>query len=213
MKYFIHTHDQNESTMRLQTLSLNPGEILIADSGVEDLASLLEGMNPGVQAWLVQPGDDAISLIAKALASPGLRALHLLAHGSPGAIHMGGRVLKAADFRSRFDGGAQRDLDIAFWSCHTGADDAGQDFVAAVADATGARVASSRGLVGNAELGGSWKLNTSLTAPFSDYALTNFQEVLAYPAYTVSGSIYTVTDTSVNASDLASLSTLAGGAL
>jgi len=112
------------------------------------------------------------------MAVPGLKTLHLLAHGAPGEISLGGRTLTASDFRSRFDGAAERDLDIAFWSCNTGSGDLGQSFVKAVAETTGARVAAADGLVGSAEKGGSWNFN-DVVAPFSLAAQHDFSGVLA----------------------------------
>ena len=155
-----------------------PRAILIADAGVEDLGTLLDGLHAGVALWLVQPGEDAVGRIIQAIATPGLQTLHLLAHGAPGRIQMGGKAIAAEDFRTRFDGAAQRDLDIAFWSCHTGAEEAGRSFVAAVADATGARVAAASGLVGSAHRGGCWSVG-SVAAPFSVYAQGEFQGVMA----------------------------------
>ncbi|MBV5280477.1 MAG: DUF4347 domain-containing protein, partial [Actinobacteria bacterium] len=109
--------------------------------------------------------------------------LHLLAHGAPGEIRFGGQAVTAADFRQRFDGAAQRDLSIAFWSCRTGAGAAGQAFVQAVSAATGARVAATSELVGAADKGGNWDLG--VTAPFSAEARAGFGEVLIVSAPTL----------------------------
>ncbi|MCX7106243.1 MAG: DUF4347 domain-containing protein [Methylococcales bacterium] len=164
--------------MSRQNSQSNSREILIADASVKDLSVLLDGIKPSVDVWLLKTGEDAISQIIKAMAVPGLKTLHLLAHGAPGEISLGGRTLTATDFRSRFDGAAERDLDIAFWSCNTGSGDLGQSFVKAVAETTGARVAAADGLVGSAEKGGSWNFN-DVVAPFSLAAQHDFSGVLA----------------------------------
>ena len=164
--------------MSRQNSQSNSREILIADASVKDLSVLLDGIKPSVDVWLLKTGEDAISQIIKAMAVPGLKTLHLLAHGAPGEISLGGRTLTASDFRSRFDGAAERDLDIAFWSCNTGSGDLGQSFVKAVAETTGARVAAADGLVGSAEKGGSWNFN-DVVAPFSLAAQHDFSGVLA----------------------------------
>ncbi|MDP2901989.1 MAG: ExeM/NucH family extracellular endonuclease [Methylovulum sp.] len=157
-------------------------EILIADAQVENLDVLLAGINPDVDAWLVEPGQDAMGLIFKALAQTGLQTLHFLGHGAPGQINLGGRAITAADFRSRFDGAAERDLDIAFWSCQTGAGDKGQTFVRALSEATGARVATASGLVGAANKGGEWSLDAGVAVPFSVVAREAYVGVLALSA-------------------------------
>lgn len=164
--------------MSRQNSQSNSREILIADASVKDLSVLLDGIKTSVDVWLLKTGEDAISQIIKAMAVPGLKTLHLLAHGAPGEISLGGRTLTATDFRSRFDGAAERDLDIAFWSCNTGSGDLGQSFVKAVAETTGARVAAADGLVGSAEKGGSWNFN-DVVAPFSLAAQHDFSGVLA----------------------------------
>ncbi len=180
-------------------------EILIADAQLEDLDTLLAGLGSDVETWLVQPGDDAVARIFTALATPGLSKLHLLAHGMPGGIALGGKRITIGDFTGRYDGAAQRDLDIAFWSCETGAGAAGQAFVAAVAQATGARVAAAEGLVGHAERGGNWNLGPGATAPFSAIALQRFDRVLALPGNVTSDGGNPATWTLTNSVDLSSL--------
>ncbi|MCQ8106388.1 DUF4347 domain-containing protein, partial [Methylomonas sp. SURF-2] len=210
---------------RLTSPFSNTREILIADAGIEGLGTLLEGLNPGVEPWLVQSGENAVAKIIKALATPGLKTLHLLAHGAPGQINLGGHAITAADFTSRFDGAAQRDLDIAFWSCRTGADAAGQDFVQAVANATGARVFATSGLVGHAEKGGSWSLGEAVSPPVDVRARNEFANILAAVAGTVDGNpvvdiadsivtgdeVVVVTDTSAAAVDLSAIAALLTG--
>jgi hypothetical protein len=172
--------------------------ILIADAGIADLDVLLDGLDAGVEPRLVAPGADARGAIAEALATPGLQTLHLLAHGAPGQIHLGGRALTAADFASGRDGAAERDLDIALWSCHAGAGEAGRRFVAAVADATGARVAAAQGLVGDAAQGGSWELSAAVRAPFGEQARSGFRQTLDIGA-TVTYSTVTRTQSQISA--------------
>ena len=104
--------------MSRQDLQPITNEILIADASILNLNVLLDGISPNIEVQLIQAGEDGIGQIVKAIADPGLKTLHILAHGAPGQINLGGRTITATDFRSRFDGAAERDLDIAFWSCH-----------------------------------------------------------------------------------------------
>ena len=164
--------------------ALNTQEILIADAQVKDLNILLAGVAPNVETWLVEPGQDALGLIFKALAQPQMTRLHLLAHGAPGEIRFGGQAVTAADFQIPPTPLLPRgDLSIAFWSCRTGAGAAGQAFVEAVSAATGARVAATSELVGAAEQGGNWDLG--VTAPFTAEARAGFGEVLIVSAPTL----------------------------
>jgi hypothetical protein len=153
-------------------------EMLIADAAVADLNILLAGLAPNVRSRLIQPGEDALGAIFDALAQPGLSRLHLLGHGMPGAIVLGGRQLGAGDFRRRAAGvtvnAAPRQLDIAFWSCLTGCGKQGRTFVEAVAGATGARVSAASGLVGSAARNGSWNLDIQIQPPFAAEAREHY---------------------------------------
>jgi Domain of unknown function (DUF4347) len=161
-----------------QNVQPNPVEILIADATISDLHVLLNGINPNIKVTLIDENTNGISKIIKAIAEPGLKTLHILAHGAPGQISLGGKIITATDFRKQFDGVAERDVDIAFWSCHTGAGDAGTSFIKAVAETTGARVVATNNLVGNSDKGGSWTLK-GIAAPFSSNAQQEFTGVLA----------------------------------
>lgn len=153
------------STYSTASTHLTTREILIADAGVEDLSVLLNGIHDNVDVWLVRSDEDAMSYIFKALAESKLSKLHLLAHGVAGGILLGNKIVTSADFSRRFDGAAQRDLDIAFWSCKTGAGAEGLAFVKAVAKATGAKVSATSGLIGAADKNGSWELDVSVKPP------------------------------------------------
>ncbi len=183
-------------------------EILIADAQLEDLNVLLAGLMPNTKVWLVQRNENAMPFIFKALAEPNLSKLHLLAHGVSGGILLGNKTLTATDFRRQFDGAAQRDLDIAFWSCETGAGEEGLAFVQAVADATGAKVSATSGLIGAADKNGSWKLDVSVQPPFSAEARGEFSHVLVVDSSSYD-SIFNSTKT-VTASTIISLLDVTG---
>jgi uncharacterized delta-60 repeat protein/uncharacterized repeat protein (TIGR02059 family) len=194
----------SSGTETMTTSARNTQEILIADAQIENLNVLLAGVAPSVETWLVTPEQDALGLIFKALALPQVTRLHLLAHGTPGEIRFGGQAVTAADFCQRFDGAAQRDLEISFWSCRTGAGAAGQAFVQAVAAATGARVAATSDLVGAADKGGNWDLG--VTAPFSAEARAGFGGVLTAPVLNYSNT--TFVEASINDGSITTTSIL-----
>ncbi|MEY4680838.1 MAG: hypothetical protein RLZZ276_2487, partial [Pseudomonadota bacterium] len=139
-----------------------PAEVLVADAGVDGLDALLAGLRPGVALRLVGAGDDGLGEMAAALASPGLDTLHVLGHGEPGAVALGGARLDPDSLGAL--AGAVRPragsiLDICLWSCRTGAGKEGAEFMSKLADATGATVFASSGLVGHEGKGGSWNLD------------------------------------------------------
>ena len=58
------------------------------------------------------------------------------------------------------------------WTCKTGQGERGQDFVAALASASGAQVAAATRLVGAAARGGGWDLDTACITPLARAPLT-----------------------------------------
>ena len=163
-------------------------EVLIVDSFVQDYKVLLLGIDPLIELRIVAHGEDGISQIIKAIELPSLTKLHILAHGAPGQINLGGKEITSDDFLSRIDRATKRDLDIVFWSCNVGLGDVGRAFVDSVVEVTGARVLVSQGLIGNAEKGGSWDLDGIVIPPFSKNAQNNYAGVLMPPPYTVTGT-------------------------
>lgn len=181
------------------SVSCNARAVLIADAQLENLDQLLSGLDADIEPWLVAPDQDALPLIFAALGQSNLTQLHVLAHGAPGEIQLGRRTLTAADFQihpaptdfqippapifqrgdlSVGEIGRQKNVSIAFWSCHTGAGVAGAALNHAITAATGAQVFLAQGLIGAAAQQGSWEIN-GLTAPFNAAARNNFTGTLA----------------------------------
>ena len=153
-------------------------EVLIVDCGVENSQVLLEEINPSIDIRFVSEGENGLNQIIEAMALPNLRTINILAHGAAGKIILGGRTISGNDFCEAFNGCTDRELDIVFWSCNTGDGDLGQFFMESVAKATGARVFASKGLVGDINLGGSWKIDGVVKPPFTLNAQNNYAGVL-----------------------------------
>ena len=194
---------------------MSHNEILIADAHVEQLQVLLSGLRPGVHVQLVSSQDDAMDMLAQALADPELDTLHVLGHGAPGEVILGGQKIDTAampELKSRLlkpTHTLQNDTQICLWSCRTGADLTGDMFMNALAQTTNATVFASENLVGHAHKGGTWTLEKSaaprMGVPFSADALQAFEGVLGTPTLTTttssnpSGSTYF--DSGISSSD------------
>jgi hypothetical protein len=145
---------------------------------------LLEGLDPGVQAIPITATDEPMAIIEQLVKDPQMAQLHVLGHGAPGEVILGGQRLDAQTFSQRnglLGAAATNPLQIAFWSCKTGHGDIGMNFINTVANATGAHVFASSGLVGHEDKGGSWALDVQAAprAPFSADAREGFKQVLA----------------------------------
>jgi collagen type VII alpha len=112
--------------------------------------------------------------MARALAGRrDLETVHVIAHGAPGEVYFASGALSADSVAAHAADlaavGARlgRNARLMFWSCETGQGERGQDFVAALASASGARVAAATRLIGAAGRGGSWELDTACVAPLT----------------------------------------------
>src|SRR5262249_35464038 len=69
-------------------------EIAFIDRNVDDLQTLLAGIRPDVEAILLSNDEPAPRQMARAVSGrEGLEAIHVIAHGRPGAVCFGAGVL------------------------------------------------------------------------------------------------------------------------
>jgi hypothetical protein len=146
-------------------LSPDRTEIVFVDSTLDHLPRLLAGLSPRAEVRLFDGAGDGLAQIADALAGrAGIGALHLLSHGSPGALALGTVTLDAGEVARRavplaaIGRALGAGADLLVYGCHAGAGAAGAALVRALAWATGAAVAASAGPTGAAAAGGDWRL-------------------------------------------------------
>jgi len=168
-------------------------EVLLADASVEQLDVLMAGLRPGVEVQLITPQDDALQAMAQVLSDPSLDTLHVLGHGAPGEVILGGQTLNtsalphlAAQLNANAFSDSHLQPQICLWSCRTGAAQAGETFMNALANTTQATVFATEQLVGNAAKGGTWNLEKAVAprrgVPFSAEAVEGFEGVLGTPS-------------------------------
>src|SRR5262245_51679287 len=146
-------------------------ELVFVDGAIADRDALVAGFvratgaDRPVDVVVLDPGGDGISQIGEALATrTGLTAVHILSHGRDGAIQLGSATLDAATLDARAEaisawGSAfAGDGDLLLYGCDVADSIAGEAFVGELARATGADVAASDDLTGEAGLGGDWTL-------------------------------------------------------
>ncbi|MCA1971595.1 MAG: tandem-95 repeat protein [Caenispirillum sp.] len=151
-------------------------ELIIVDTGIGNWQGLLEDVKSGMagrryDVVLIGPGEDGIARISDALASRhDLDAVHLISHGSPGALELGTSrldfdgLLKHADAIRRWGEALDADADLLIYGCDVAATAEGRSFVDALARLTGADVAASMDKTGSTALGGDWTLEVSIGA-------------------------------------------------
>ena len=160
-------------------------EVLLYDPSVQSVGILIEGMRESVVAKPLVVGELVMSAIGQTISDPEIRCLHILGHGAPGEVHLGGKRVDADTWRAAFELAAPRNntnpIQINFWSCKTGEGETGMNFINTVAQTSNAFVNAASGFVGHNELGGTWDLDVSAkpVAPFSVQAREGFRQVLA----------------------------------
>lgn len=139
-----------------------PRALYVFFSTLPDLRTLLAGVPEGQEVLVLDGAGDGLVQLAQAVQGlSGLDAIHIVSHGSAGALHLGEAVLDSASLARHADAlqtlGASlaTDGDLLLYGCNVGEGEAGRQFVADLARATGADVAASDDATG---LGGDWIL-------------------------------------------------------
>lgn len=125
-------------------------ELVIVDSGVEDIAVLIKAVPIGAQ-WFVLDGsrDGVVQLAEIASRFEGIKAVHLVSHGEDGELRLGGSVLAEGNLlqyreqlqvlKSAMISGA----DLLIYGCKVAESAKGKRFVSSLSAVTGLDVAAS----------------------------------------------------------------------
>jgi hypothetical protein len=146
-------------------------EWVFIDSGVPDLQSFLKDFEQqakqgrALNVVVIEAGEDGVSRISQALADQQhVGAIHIISHGSEGAVQLGATTLDAQVLRQRAGELAQwgaslsDSADLLLYGCDVAAHAKGQAFMQDLAALTGADVAASTDVTG---AGGNWLLERS----------------------------------------------------
>ncbi|MEL6678006.1 MAG: DUF4347 domain-containing protein, partial [Pseudomonadota bacterium] len=143
--------------------------VIVIDAGVEDSAALLDDLPQN--AIVVELDADASGLPAIAAALEGIGPvgdLHILSHGESGALQLGRDRIDVGNLSSSdtqalaaIGEALTAEGDILIYGCDFGAD---PDALDTLARLTGADIAASDDITGEAALGGDWDLETRVGA-------------------------------------------------
>ncbi|MGB5438207.1 MAG: DUF4347 domain-containing protein, partial [Gammaproteobacteria bacterium] len=146
-------------------------ELIFVDTDTPEYQSLLSDLlkypddATRYQVFELDNSQDGIAQITSTLSGfDNVSAVHILSHGTEGAIDLGGGTLDNdmlaanADLVRSWGSAFSENGDILIYGCNLAADDAGQLLVNNLAALTGTDVAASDDLTGSARLGGDWDL-------------------------------------------------------
>jgi hypothetical protein len=152
--------------------------VVFVDSGVADIGKVIAGVPANATVVVLDAAKDGIQQIKDYLAANAgqvgaidivtdLASVDVVSHGAPGEVTLGSTVLNASNLTeyssqlaaigSHLTAGA----DILLYGCDVASGTTGQQFISALAAATGADVAASTDLTGSAAAGGDWVLEAS----------------------------------------------------
>jgi RHS repeat-associated protein len=183
---------ENES-LDIQTLQELKTEddstiVVFIDQSVSELEILQAGVVKGIEAITLSPDQDGIQQITQFLQKyPQITTIHIVSHGAPGCLYLGNSQLNLnniSDYREIWQHWP-RNLNILLYGCNVAAGNAGEEFIAKLHQATGAKIAASAQRVGNPALGGGWQLEVKTSVDvvpslaFSADTLTMYQGIFA----------------------------------
>ena len=140
----------------------SPANVVFVDSRMEIDTSQVE---PGTQVVRIDPTENGIARISEVLAThQNLASVQVIGHGNEGSLFLGNVELNdstLAQYEAMvrgWGGSLSADGDLLLFGCNVAAGDLGKTIVQQIAELTGADVAASTDLTGNANLGGDWEL-------------------------------------------------------
>ena len=137
--------------------------LVFIDPAVDDYQSLVKGVVANTEVIVLDSQRDGVEQITEALRDrPTPESIHIVSHGSPGALYLGNSQLNLRNLAHYAD-------DLAGWAapqlllygCNVAAGDAGSEFIETLSTLTGAAIAASTSPIGNAALGGNWQLDVT----------------------------------------------------
>ncbi len=172
-------------------------ELVLVDTDTPDYQQLVDDLLANddatrhLEVILLDNTRDGIHQVTEILSyHRDLDAVHIIAHGTDGAIDLGGGTLDSASLQAgaglieTWGEALTAEADFLIYGCNLAATEAGQSLVTALGELTGADVAASDDLTGSATLGGDWELEYSTGRVETDVALSaglqgDYQHTLA----------------------------------
>ncbi|MEL6929354.1 MAG: DUF4347 domain-containing protein, partial [Cyanobacteria bacterium J06600_6] len=153
-----------------QTILESSSDLVIIDSSVDDLSTLVNGVKAGAKVVVLDPDIDGIEQITSVFRQHNrLKRVHLVTHGSSGSLQLGSSRLDSDTLNANRDRFAiwseyLADTSLLIYGCEVAAGEQGRNFVRRLHEVTGTNIAAATHKVGNPKQGGSWSLNYQLGA-------------------------------------------------
>jgi Domain of unknown function (DUF4347)/Domain of unknown function (DUF4082) len=164
--------------------------IAFVDANVADALTVTKNLQADVKI-LLDPTRDGIEQITQALNRyQGLTGIEIVSHGNAAQVQLGTKALNTdslkqyADKLQQWNTSLAPGADILFYGCNVADGAAGKAFVKELSSLTGADIAASTNLTGDATKGGDWNLEYATgkietATPVTNSLMNNYQGLLA----------------------------------
>ncbi|GAB2891008.1 hypothetical protein GCM10027093_27610 [Paraburkholderia jirisanensis] len=154
-----------------QTAAAPERQVVFIDPSVANYQQLIAGLPAGTDYVILSSTSDGLAQIAQYLQQhPGVDAIHLVSHGTNGAIQVGAVWLTQSDIAAyngelaQIGAAMKPGGDFLIYGCDVAENSSGQALVQQIATATHLNVAASTDATGAAALGGDWTLEYDVGA-------------------------------------------------
>jgi uncharacterized repeat protein (TIGR01451 family) len=168
-------------------MTFQNSSIVLVDPNVSHYETLLKGVNPDADVFVLDANGDGIKQVTDVLADRhNIHSLHILSHGQPGGIQLGKAQLtwQTIDrYTSQLVNWAKAFADhaeILLYGCEVAMGERGNTLLQQLSQLTGAGIAASTTPTGHAALGGDWNLETQTRSIQSSLAF-HHSALKAYP--------------------------------
>ncbi len=178
-------------TSAVSAVAETPRTLVVVDAAVPDSDQLTADL-AGAHVLRLTAREEPFAAIADAAERLGeLDGIHIVSHGTDGAVFLGGRRVDThalrgdAESLQRLGSSLRTDGGIAFYGCDLAGSATGEQFVDTFSRLSGAAVSASADSTGHAELGGDWELEyvaggRTMAAPFSAAVQHGYTHVLSH---------------------------------
>lgn len=140
-------------------------DLVLIDSAVQDYQHLIDGIHPGYEVYVLNPIQDGVDQISQILSNRhDLKSIHIVSHGDTGEVLLGSTQLNLETLKKHattirgWAKALRQHASILLYGCRIAAEQHGQVLVRQLHELTGAGIAASTNLTGNAASGGDWLL-------------------------------------------------------
>ena len=195
-------------------------ELTFIDTSIDNYQSLIPEENLA-EVILLDSNRNGIEQITETLATrSGISAIHIISHGNDAQIQLGNILLNHNGLQTytnelkSWSNALTENADILVYGCNVASTEIGTDFVQKLSDLTGADLATSNNLTGNAAFNGDWNLEVETGVIETDSSwiaevAVNYNSVFV----TYNGNEYQLTSTNLTWAEAQAEAVALGGNL